>query len=127
MIELIQKRVDEYKAASSLEEVQAIKQIMQEIALYALWRASFFEVAAFQGGTSLRILYKLPRFSEDLDFILKEPDPEFKWNSYLKKLQECIEEFGLKSEFVDKSRMDSNLRKAVLKDNAVTNQLNLSF
>ena len=127
MIELIQKRLDEYKAASSLEEAQAIKQIMQEIALYALWRANFFEVAAFQGGTSLRILYKLPRFSEDLDFILKEHNPEFKWNGYLKKLKEYFEEFGLKSEFIDKNRMDNNLRKAVLKDNSVTNQLNLSF
>jgi predicted nucleotidyltransferase component of viral defense system len=75
MIELIQQRLDAYKAGNPSEEQQAVREILQEIALYCLWRAGFFEVAAFQGGTSLRILHKLPRFSEDLDFILKEPAP----------------------------------------------------
>ncbi len=86
MIELIQQRLDEYQAGNAIEEEQAIKEIIQEIALFALWKAGFFEVAAFQGGTSLRILYGLPRFSEDLDFILKELGSEFDWNDYLKKL-----------------------------------------
>jgi len=127
MIELIQKRLEEYQVKNPLEEEQAIKEIIQEIALYALWRAGFFEVAAFQGGTSLRILHKLPRFSEDLDFILRNPDPAFEWNEYLEKLLAYFEEFGLKTEVIDKSRMDKNLRQAVLKDNSVVNQLNLSF
>ena len=127
MIELIQRRLDDYKAANPVEEEQAIKEILQEIALYGLWRAAFFEVAAFQGGTSLRILHKLPRFSEDLDFILKEPDPEFAWSSYLDWLLEGLQEFGLKSEVLDKSHMDQRVKKAVLKDNSIANQLNLAF
>ena len=51
-----------YIAKDALEEEQATKEILQEVALYALWRGGFFEIAAFQGGTSLRILHKLPRF-----------------------------------------------------------------
>ena len=70
MIELIRQRLISYKAASAVEEEQATKEILQEVALYLLWRGGFFEKAAFQGGTSLRILYELPRFSEDLDFPL---------------------------------------------------------
>ncbi len=127
MIELIQQRLDSYKASNPVEEEQATKEILQEVALYSLWRAGFFEVAAFQGGTSLRILHKLPRFSEDLDFILKKPDPGFEWGSYLTKLQDGFEEFGLQTEVLDKSRMDQSVRKAVLKDNSISNQLNLSF
>ena len=127
MIELIQQRLDEYQASNAIEEEQAIKEIIQEIALFALWKAGFFEVAAFQGGTSLRILHKLSRFSEDLDFILKEPNTEFDWVYYLEKLLENLEEFGLKTEVKDKSRMDQAVRKAVLKDNSVSKQLNLSF
>ncbi len=127
MIELIQRRLDEYGATGSVQEEQALKEILQEIALYALWRADFFEVAAFQGGTSLRILHKLPRFSEDLDFILKEPDPGFEWNRYLGRLLEGLQGFGLKSEVLDKSHMDQQVKKAVVKDNAIANQLNLSF
>ena len=127
MIELIQQRLDSYKAGNPVEEEQATKEILQEVALYSLWRTSFFEVAAFQGGTSLRILHKLPRFSEDLDFILKEPDPGFEWSGYLLKLQDGFEEFGLQTEVLDKSRMDQSVKKAVLKDNSISNQLNLSF
>ena len=127
MIELIQTRLDSYKATGPVEEAQATKEILQEVALYSLWRAGFFEVAAFQGGTSLRILHKLPRFSEDLDFILKEPDPDFDWNSYLDKLLSGLQEFGLQSEALDKSRMDQRVKKALLKDNSVSNQLDLAF
>lgn len=127
MIELIQQRLDSYKASNPVAEEQATKEILQELALYSLWRAGFFEVAAFQGGTSLRILHKLPRFSEDLDFILKEPDPKFEWGGYLDLLLRGLEEFGLQSEVLDKSQMAQNIKKALLKDNSVTNQLSLAF
>ena len=127
MIELIQQRMDSYKASNPVEEEQATKEILQEVALYSLWRAGFFEVAAFQGGTCLRILHKLPRFSEDLDFILKAPNPDFEWGRYLDKLLEGLQSFGLQSEVLDKSQMDQRVRKALLKDSSVSNQLDLSF
>lgn len=127
MIEIIQQRLESYKSNNAVEEEQATKEILQEVALYSLWRADFFEVAAFQGGTSLRILHKLSRFSEDLDFILKAPDPAFSWNSYLPKLIEGLKEFGLQSEVLDKTRMEKNVREALLKDNSIGNQLNLRF
>ncbi len=127
MIDLIQKRLDTYTAANALAEAQATKEIIQEIALYGLWRAGFFELAAFQGGTSLRILHDLPRFSEDLDFMLKEPDPEFAWARYLEALLSCFEEFGLSPEALPKGKMENRIKKAFIKDNSITNQLNLSF
>ena len=127
MIELLQQRLNSYEAANPVEEEQATREIFQEVALYALWRADFFEVAAFQGGTSLRILHGLPRFSEDLDFILKAPDPGFQWKPYLEKLLTGLLEFGLHSEAIDKSRMDQSVKRALLKNNSVSNQLDLSF
>jgi predicted nucleotidyltransferase component of viral defense system len=127
MIDLIQQRLQEQQPANPVEEEQATKEIMQEIALYALWRADFFKVAAFQGGTSLRILYGLPRFSEDLDFVLRKPDPNFRWSEYLEQLQSCFEEYGLQTEALPKERMDQRIRRAVIKDRSVVNQLDLSF
>ena len=127
MIKIIQQRLHTYNIASAIDEEQASKEIIQEIALYALWRADFFKVAAFQGGTSLRILHNLPRFSEDLDFILKEPDPAFEWDGYLKKLLSCFEEYGLRSEALSKGQLTKRIRRAVIKDNSIINQLNLSF
>lgn len=127
MIEIIQQRLQRYGVVNALEEERALKEILQEVALYALWRAEFFEVAAFQGGTSLRILHKLPRFSEDLDFILKAPDTRFDWGRYLVPVISVLGEFGLKSEVLDKSRMDKPVRLALLKDDSISQQLNLTF
>lgn len=127
MNNIIQARLAEYKAANATEEENATKEIIQEVALYGLWRAKFFDVAVFQGGTSLRILHKLPRFSEDLDFMLIEPNPKFDWAPYLKILTETFEEYGLNPETVSREQMDRRIRNAVIKDNSVANQLGLSF
>jgi predicted nucleotidyltransferase component of viral defense system len=127
LIDLIRQRLASHNATNAQEEEQATKEILQEVALYSLWRARFFEIAAFQGGTSLRILYKLPRFSEDLDFILLRCDPAFDWKHYLTPLLKGLEEFGLQSEVLDKSKMDQNIRKAVVKNGSISNQLNLKF
>ncbi len=127
MIELIQEKLASYNASNQVEEENVVKEILQDIALYGLWRTGFFELAAFQGGTSLRILHGMTRFSEDLDFILKKPDPNFSWSPYLKGMIACFEEFGLKSEILDKGRMDQRIKKALIKDNSICNQLNLSF
>jgi len=127
MIELIQQRLTEYNVSGPVEEENALKEIVQEIMLFALWQADFFEVAAFQGGTSLRILHGLNRFSEDIDFILLEPNPEFSWRPYLERLHETCIEFGIKPEVLDRDQMDRNVKTAMVKDNSIANQLNLSF
>jgi predicted nucleotidyltransferase component of viral defense system len=68
MNELIKERLKSYNAKTAQQEKDALREIIQEITLLGLWRGKFFEQAAFYGGTALRILYKLDRFSEDLDF-----------------------------------------------------------
>lgn len=127
MIDIIRDRLKAAKASNLVEEENVTKEIIQEIALYGLYRAKFFDVGIFQGGTSLRILHKLPRFSEDLDFMLLKPDPEFEWESYLKVLMSTFEEFGLKPAVTSKDKMDNNIRHAVIKDDSIANQLDLSF
>ena len=106
---IIQTQLETYNAANAIEEENATKEVIQEIALYGLWRAKFFNVAVFQGGTSLRILHKLPRFSEDLDFMLLNPDPNFDWEPYLKVLNATFEEYGLNPETVSKAQMDKRI------------------
>jgi len=127
VIDLIQEKLKSYKPASAIEEENATKEILQEVALYALWRAKFFDIALFQGGTSLRILHGLPRFSEDLDFMLAKPDPAFEWAPYLNSLLETFQEFGVASEAVTRGDMEKRIRQAVIKDTSVANQLDLSF
>lgn len=127
MIDLIRYRLLEYQAGNLLEEEHALKEIVQEIILFGLWQANFFKVAAFQGGTSLRILHGLTRFSEDLDFILLEENPTFIWQPYLDSLMNTCKDFGITPVIIDKNKMDSAIRSALIKDTSIANQLNLSF
>ncbi|MGQ3227464.1 MAG: nucleotidyl transferase AbiEii/AbiGii toxin family protein [Blastomonas fulva] len=127
MIDIIKEKLGRYGATNALEEDNAVKEILQEIALYALWRSDFFDCALFQGGTSLRILHGLPRFSEDLDFLLRVPNPDFDWSPYLKGMTEVFAQFGLKLEAQPKPRMDTAIRAALLKDDSIVSQLDLSF
>ena len=127
MIDLIQAKLSAYNATNRVEEENATKEIMQEIALYALWKADFFERAVFQGGTSLRILHGLTRFSEDLDFMLLMPDPDFAWSAYLEQVMETFSSFGIVPEALPKGKMDTRIRAALIKDNSIAGQLDLAF
>jgi predicted nucleotidyltransferase component of viral defense system len=132
MIDLIKQRLDSLRLETALgsglqERENATKQILQEIALYALWQSNFFEVALFQGGTSLRILHGLPRYSEDLDFMLRRADEGFKWDKYLRPLVQIFKQFGLALTAVPRGQMDSRIRTAILKDDSIANQLDLEF
>ena len=70
-VKIIQERLDSYKPKSLQDEEMALREITQEVALYALYNTNFYNLAAFHGGTCLRLFYSLNRFSEDLDFVLK--------------------------------------------------------
>ena len=127
MIELFQQRLAQYAIDGAERQEQVLKEMLQELILYALWREGFFNIAAFQGGTCLRILYGLPRFSEDLDFILQSPNPKFRWAGILGGVAAILTEFGVTAELVDRSRADRAVRQAMLKDDSLGGQLNLTF
>lgn len=72
----------------------ALREIMQSFALLGLWRSKFFEHTAFYGGTALRVLYGLDRFSEDLDFTLLKPSSKFRFSSYVLSVQKELKAYG---------------------------------
>jgi len=90
----IAQMLGRYQARNVEDHVRALREILQELALLGLWRAKFFEKAAFYGGTALRILYGTDRFSEDLDFSLLKPVPGFDISRYIKVLEREILSFG---------------------------------
>jgi predicted nucleotidyltransferase component of viral defense system len=51
-----------------------VREYLQALILRSLQDAAAFASLAFQGGTALRFLYGLGRFSEDLDFSLERPE-----------------------------------------------------
>ena len=62
-IRMIEQKLKSYSVSSEIEEMQALREITQEVILASLGRTDFFNQAAFQGGTCLRIFHGLNRFS----------------------------------------------------------------
>ncbi len=62
------------RAASPALATHGVREYLQARILLALQEAGAMIPFACQGGTALRFLFDLPRFSEDLDFALERPD-----------------------------------------------------
>ena len=77
-----------YECKTVEDKLNAIREVMQQVALSGLAKGGFFDKAAFYGGTCLRIFHGLKRFSEDMDFSLLESTPDFDFRPYF----DCIEE-----------------------------------
>ena len=80
MNNVLENMLEKYDIKNSADEINAMKEIIQEIVICGLSRGGFFDEAAFYGGTALRIFYGLDRFSEDLDFALLKPNKNFELN-----------------------------------------------
>jgi len=126
-IDIINERLKSYIIETKQAELNAIKEISQEVALAGLARAGFFKHAMFQGGTCLRIIHGLNRFSEDLDFILNEPDLTFKWELYLATIKTEFEAFGLSLAVIDRTKASDAIKKAFLKESSFGKILNLQY
>ncbi|GBU27101.1 hypothetical protein R84B8_00624 [Treponema sp. R8-4-B8] len=73
-----------------------LREIMQEIILPGLSETDFFENNVFQGGTAIRMLYGLKRYSEDLDFTMKNNNiDDFSWVPYGEKIREYSKKYGV--------------------------------
>lgn len=126
MNSVIETMLEKYNPHNNEERENAVKEIIQEIALSGLSRGGFFEKAAFYGGTCLRIFYGLNRFSEDLDFALIEKDPNFRLNDYFPVLEKEFDAYGIKLSVEEKKKaFDSEIQSAFLKGNTLT--LMMSF
>lgn len=99
--------IDRYDPKTTAEWENALREIVQELALLGLYRSKFFEHAAFYGGTALRIFYGLQRYSEDLDFSLLKPNPEFDLSIYLEAIRTELAAFEFEFEFVAEQKQKS--------------------
>lgn len=112
----IETMLARYTIASGADRLRALREILQETALLGLWRGKFFERAAFYGGTALRVLYGLDRFSEDLDFSLLKPEPDFSLEPYCGFIRDELRAFGFTAVIkVKKKAAGGRIRSAFLK------------
>lgn len=116
MNNIIEQMLSKYDIKNTNDEINALKEIIQEIVLSGLSRGNFFNEAAFYGGTALRIFYNLDRFSEDLDFALLEPNKDFDINKYFNYIEKELKAYGINLNITAKEKsFDSNITSAFLK------------
>ena len=116
MNSVLQIMLSKYKIKNTIDETNAMKEIIQEIVLSGLSRGGFFDEAAFYGGTALRIFYGLNRFSEDLDFALLKSNPNFDFSKYFSFIEKEVQAYGLNLTVSEKIKTkDFNVTSAFLK------------
>jgi predicted nucleotidyltransferase component of viral defense system len=119
MEDVLRARIDELAPRDAAEQQNVLQETMQHYVLASLSRTGLFSEAIFHGGTCLRVVHRMQRFSEDLDFLLKTPDPGFRWQRYLDGVRrDCLAE-GIDLEVVDRDAADAAVRKAFLKTDSV--------
>jgi len=114
---VVQDFIDLRNPKNLQEHDRVLRELIQHIVLLGLWRAGFFEHAAFYGGTALRILHSLPRFSEDIDFSLLEREQDFSLASYMSGLQTELYGFGFEVDIVSSGTRTSPIESAFVKAN----------
>lgn len=126
MHNIIETMLEPYQCRSERDYINALKEIFQEIALLGLWRAKFFEHAAFYGGTALRIVYGLDRFSEDMDFSLRVPDEHFSLSKYNQAIVDELAAFGFDVSVETKRKTTrSAIESAFIKANTIKQLLTI--
>ena len=115
-----------YDLYTEQQKRNATFEVNQQVILAGLYNGGFFDVAAFYGGTCLRIFHGLQRFSEDMDFSLLTSNDEF---DFTKFLQPIIDEFAIVGREVEIKKKDKKnfgkVESAFLKDN--TDVYDISF
>lgn len=108
MLDIIKQHIND--RMSTEEKTQLVREDLQIIILKILYDLGMFKTMAFVGGTALRILFDLKRFSEDLDFsIIQEKDYDF--NKLLQDLQYQLKKYGLN---VDVKENDQNIVQTIM-------------
>ncbi len=109
-----------YDLSSDQQKRNATFEVNQQIILAGLYAGGFFDIAAFYGGTCLRIFHGLQRFSEDMDFSLLSHDEHFDFSKYF---QPIVDTFALVGREVEIKKKDKNtfgkVESAFLKDNTI--------
>jgi len=101
-----------------------LREYLQARMLGALQAQGAFIPLAFMGGTALRFLYDLPRFSEDLDFALEGLDKGYDLDRYADSMVRTFELEGYDTAV--RTRTETTVQKAEVRWRGLLYELGLS-
>ena len=85
-------------ANTDLEKRNQLREYLQHVILRELFDLGILEKLVFHGGTALRLIHGLERFSEDLDFHVETSDAELKMTEWTETLNDQLTYQGYQSE-----------------------------
>jgi len=121
MRDYLSQLVNKEKAFNRLN---VTREYLQSYILLILQKNNFFNIASFVGGTSLRFISQLPRFSEDLDFSLKIEQKDFDFLALIKALRIELQAAGYRLNISYKD--NTNVYVAMIKFSELLYPLGLS-
>ncbi|OIO73840.1 MAG: hypothetical protein AUJ85_07055 [Elusimicrobia bacterium CG1_02_37_114] len=121
MYELLKQKLK--RAITAEDKINKLREFLQTLILKIMFDHQTFENLAFVGGTALRILYGVRRYSEDLDFSLIKRR-NYSFESLINDLLYELKHYGLKVESVKKENNVVNI--CMIKFPALLNELSIS-
>ncbi len=124
---ILKQMLSKYEITNEEDVINALKEIFQEIILLGLYRGNFFKKATFYGGTALRILHGLNRFSEDMDFSLLEKNTSFNIEPYFGNIIDEFEALGIKVNLSKKVKTNTQsiIESAFLKNDTLIHDISI--
>lgn len=120
--QIIARFTQESKGLSSAEKKNLLREILQETVLCHMKEVNLFDEMAFHGGTSLRLLHRIDRFSEDLDMSLLKANESFDLPTRMESLKKSLSESKIELEFQNKCKLGNPIKVFYINDTALLNQ-----
>jgi predicted nucleotidyltransferase component of viral defense system len=96
------------KKASADDNLNRIREYIQAYFLYVIYRKKYYQDLVFTGGTALRFVYQIRRFSEDLDFSLSSRVQQFDFNAMMRDISQEFRQAGYSLEVKAKTHLAVN-------------------
>jgi predicted nucleotidyltransferase component of viral defense system len=121
VLDLIEKSISSVSTHEAKTHIT--REFLQLLILKILYDKDYFKNLAFVGGTALRFLYNLRRFSEDLDFSLINKKG-YKFDIFLERVAYELRKAGFSSDI--KKNIEETVQSAMFKFKNILYLLGLS-
>lgn len=118
---------DESAGLSGDDKKNLLRELLQETILCHMKEVGIFEDMAFHGGTSLRLLHRINRFSEDLDMSLIDFNPSYDFSKGMKRVEASLKSSGINLEFQNKCKEKNAIKKYWINDSELLNEFSNSI
>ena len=97
--------------------VNTLREYLQTITLKHVYRSPQGAALSFMGGTALRMCYNIKRYSEDLDFALDDPKPNYNFTALTQEIQKELQWRGF--DVSSNMHEDKVVQKAIKSNHAI--------